>query len=105
MPTFFASPRFWNDYDRLTSAQAAAFQRARVQFVAALAEWEASGFAGSPQFPSRLRVKSMAGHPHIFEMAWSRDGRCTWEFGGFQITRKCHVIWRRIGSHAIYADP
>jgi len=105
MPTFFATSRFWNDYDRLTARQAAAFQRARGEFVAALKAWEAAGFAGDPQFPGRLRVRQMAGYPHIRELAWSLDGRCTWRFGTSPLVGRCHVIWRRIGSHAIYDDP
>jgi hypothetical protein len=104
MPTFFATARFWNDYDRLTAREAAAFQRARAEFMTALAEWEIAGFVGARSF-DRACAGQMAGYPHIRELTCSRDGRCTWQFGESPQSGKCHVIWRRIGSHAIYDDP
>ena len=41
----------------------------------------------------------------IMELAWAPDGRCTWEYGPARRSGTMHVIWRRIGSHAIYDDP
>ena len=105
MPTYDALGRFWHDYERLNAIEQARFQRARSRFIAALRNWELSGFAGTPQFPAALRVKALAGESKIFEMTWSPDGRCTWEFEDSRLIGKCHVTWRRIGPHAIYDDP
>jgi hypothetical protein len=47
----------------------------------------------------------MVNHPGILEFAWADDGRCTWEYGTPRQSGKMHIIWRRIGTHAIYAAP
>ena len=105
MPTYHVEERFWNDFDRLSAQQQQQFLRARAQLVATLRSWEATGCQGRPQYPARLGVKKMQGYREIMEFAWAPDGRCTWQFGTQQQPGTCHVIWRRIGSHEIYADP
>lgn len=105
MPTFEATARFWNEYRQLRLEQQSRFRGARQQFVNALFEWEEAGCPGMPSFPGRLGMKRMVGHGSVFEMAWAPNGRCTWEYGRMRRPGRCHVIWRRIGSHAIYSDP
>jgi hypothetical protein len=38
-------------------------------------------------------------------MTWDNDGRATFSYGAEQITGQVHVIWRRIGTRAIFAPP
>jgi hypothetical protein len=105
MPTFEADDRFWNDFDRLRADQQQRFFEARDQFIALLLAWEAEGRPGIPRFPKALGVKPMAAHRNIMEFAWAPDGRCTWMYGTPRIPGRVHIIWRRIGTHAIYSEP
>ncbi|TDQ53002.1 hypothetical protein [Actinorugispora endophytica] len=36
-------------------------------------------------------------------MTWAPDGRATWEYGDEQRSGTPHVIWRRVGTHAIFS--
>lgn len=105
MPTEEALGRFQNEHKSLDRSKRALFRSARKEFIQAPLLWERSGMQGSPVFPKHLGVKPVQGQRGIWEFAWAGDGRCTWEYGDFQHPRKCHIIWRRIGSHDIYGDP
>lgn len=99
MPTFDVTPRFRADRKKL--ARGSPEQLARFEKVvreAFVPDLEAGRFRPS------LRVKGIQGHPGIYEMTWAPDGRATWEYGQEQIPGKAHVIWRRLGTHAIF-DP
>ncbi len=50
-------------------------------------------------------MKSVQGTPGIFEMTWAEDGRATFQYGDERVVGEPHVIWRRIGSHEIFAQP
>lgn len=99
MPTFEVTPRFRADRKKLTKSapdQLARFEKVvREEFVPDVE---------SGSFRPGLRVKGVQGHPGIFEMTWAPDGRATWQYGPEQVTGKAHVIWRRLGTHAIF-DP
>lgn len=57
-------------------------------------------------FRGSLRVKPMQGADGIFEMTWElEDGRATFQYGEDVVAGDPHVIWRRIGGHAIFANP
>lgn len=56
-------------------------------------------------FRPGLRVKRVQGYADIYEMTWAPDGRATFEYGAEQRAGDRHVIWRRIGSHDILANP
>lgn len=105
MPTFEAQDRFWGDYAELNEEQRRRFATARKEFVGVLRAYEERGRRGIPRFPKSLGVRHMVGKPSILELAWSADGRCTWQYGTPQKPGMYHVIWRRIGSHSIYDDP
>lgn len=105
MPAYVAHTRFLNDYHSLGANERDRFLAARRQFTERLREWEAGGCLGVPRFPKSLGVKPMKGHSNIWELAWSGDGRCTWQYGTRQKSGHCHIIWRRIGDHRIYDDP
>jgi hypothetical protein len=95
MPTFEVQPGLWRDYGSQTNQQRQAFQRAVAHFIDDLR-------AGV--FRAGLRVKGVQGAPGIFEMTWAPDGRATFEFGTERGSGP-HVIWRRIGTHRIFARP
>ncbi len=96
MPTFATTPRFRRDYARLTAVQQERFRKVVVT------EFVPDADVG--QFRPGLRVKGVQGAPGVYEMTWAPDGRATWQYGAEQRSGTCHVIWRRVGTHAIF-DP
>lgn len=105
MPTYDTEDSFRQDYRRLRPDQRALFKRALRDFIRVLREWENEQRPGIPVFPAHLGVKPMVNQRTvIWEFRWAADGRCTWKYGGAQPGR-IHVIWRRIGTHAIYEAP
>lgn len=96
MPTFATTPRFRRDYRKLTAAQRERFRKIVITEFAPDAE------AG--RFRSGLRVKGVQGAPGVYEMTWAPDGRATWQYGKEQHLGVPYVIWRRVGTHAIF-DP
>lgn len=97
MPTYAWLARFRADFERLSSAQQAAFLTAVAQFVEDLG-------AGRP-VRRGLRVKGVKGAPGIFEMTWADDGRATFEFGAEVVPGQPHVVWRRVGTHDVFGRP
>ncbi|MDQ3680372.1 MAG: hypothetical protein M3378_07490 [Actinomycetota bacterium] len=97
MPTFGWLPRFGADFKRLTPAQQAAFLAAVAQFVDDLGPGD--------QFRKGLRVKGVKGAPGVFEMTWAGDGRATFQYGESMRAGEPHVVWRRVGTHAILRQP
>lgn len=97
MPTFAWLARFGADFDRLTPTQQQAFLAAVGAFVADL-------IAGGPFRPG-LRVKGVQGASGIFEMTWAPDGRATFQYGDPVRPGEPHVIWRRVGTHAVLRQP
>ena len=99
MPTFETLPRFERDWKDLTRQQQATFRKV-------ITEAFAPDLA-APERPFRpgLRVKGVTAHPGVFEMTWDNDGRATFSYGEERIAGQPHVIWRRIGTHAIFTPP
>jgi hypothetical protein len=99
MPTFETLPRFERDWKSLSPQQKAAFRKiiteALVPDLAAL----------DRPFRPGLRVKGVTAHPGVFEMTWDNDGRATFSYGEERIAGQAHVVWRRIGTHAIFTPP
>ena len=85
------------DFAALTAPQ-------RARFLDALRKLVNDLKAGKPIRPG-LRVKGVQGHPGVFEMSWDNDGRATFSYGEERIPGQPHVIWRRIGTHAIFTPP
>jgi hypothetical protein len=99
MPTFETLPRFEKDWKKLTSQQQALFRKVVLEaFVPDL-------MAQDRPFRPGLRVKEVAAHPGVFEMTWDNDGRATFTYGPERAAGQPHVIWRRIGTHAIFTPP
>jgi len=97
LPTFGWLSRFHADFQRLTPAQQTVFLAAVAQFVADL--------ASGGQFRKGLRVKGIQGATGIFEMTWAGDGRATFEYGTPVVEGEPHVVWRRLGTHAVLTRP
>lgn len=97
MPTYSWLGRFRADFERLTPAQQAEFLAAVEHFVDDLQH-------GRP-FRKGLRVKGIQGARGVFEMKWASDGRATFEYGNEVVAGTSHVVWRRVGTHAIFTKP
>ncbi len=96
MPTRSVLASFFDDYKNLTPEQKVLFRIALAHFIDDLR---------IGRFRKGLRVKKMQGHDDIWEMTWDGDGRATFEYGDEQVPGEKHVIWRRIGTHAIFKRP
>lgn len=97
MPTFEKLAQFDREFAKLTREQQDAFKRAVGLLIADLRARQ--GFRRS------LRVKRIQGTEDVWEMTWASDGRATWRYGPEQRPGEAHVIWRRIGTHAIFRQP
>jgi hypothetical protein len=97
VPTYARLPRFDKDYAGLDPAGKTAFKIAVTKCVEDMARGGACR--------TGLRVKGVQGAPGIYEMTWADDGRATFEYGPNQLPGEPHVIWRRVGSHAIFGSP
>ena len=92
------SPRFARDVRRLSAAERAA--------AVAAAKELAEDLNAKVRPRPGLRVKRVrSAPPGVLEMTWAPDGRATFEFGREIRSGEAHVVWRRIGSHAIFANP
>ncbi len=97
MPTFDQTARFRRDLANLTKDQRYRFKLA----VGYLVEDLTAG-----RWPRGvLRVKGVAGAPHVLEMTWAPNGRATFEYGHEVRPGEPHVIWRRVGTHDIFREP
>ncbi|MGO9332574.1 MAG: hypothetical protein ACLQCU_00705 [Acidimicrobiales bacterium] len=97
MPTYAWLARFGADFDALSASQQAAFLVAVAQFVEDLRR--------GGGFRKGLRVKGVKGATGIFEMTWADDGQATFEYGEAVAEGEPHVVWRRIGTHAVLDRP
>jgi hypothetical protein len=99
MPAFETLPRFERDWKNLRRQQQAIFRKVITEyFVPDLA-------AADRPFRPGLRVKGVTAPPGVFEMTWDNDGRATFSYGAERIAGQPHIIWRRIGTHAIFTPP
>jgi hypothetical protein len=97
MPTYDVTPRFEKDYARLSADERKRFKQAVDKFIEDLRRGR--------RFRPGLRVDSVEGARGVFEMTWAPDGRATFEYGDRSRPGDAHVVWRRVGSHAILANP
>lgn len=98
MPTREVLASFWRDWDRLSPKQQREFRTAVTQFIADLTK-------GGQGFHPSLRVKRVQGHPGVWEMTWAHDGRATFQYGEEVHSGQPHIVWRRVGTHAIFRRP
>ena len=98
-----------SDYAKLTKKEQKLFKEAVAILNVAADRFVATG--DPSVWPKKLRVRSVAHAPGIFEMTWSYsgpDGRATWEW--ISLTDESGqdqtaVRWRRIGGHTIFTNP
>jgi hypothetical protein len=95
MPTHARTRQFDRDWRRLRAAE-------RDRFRVAFRKFDVDLTSG--RFRAGLRVKGIQGAPGVFEMTLAPDGRATFEYGESQGAGP-HMIWRRIGTHAVLAGP
>ncbi len=96
MPTFATTPRFRQDVKGLTPQQRRRFERVvREEFVPDV---------DAARFRPGLRGRRVQATSSVFEMTWAPDGRATWQYGDPVRPGARHVIWRRVGTHAVL-DP
>jgi hypothetical protein len=50
-------------------------------------------------------VKGIKGARGLFEMTWADDGRATFEYGDAIVEGDPHIVWRRVGTHAVFNRP
>lgn len=100
MPTHEESEQFWRDWKRLDPDEKALFREALRKFLEDLENLPPR------RFRPGLRVKPMQGVKGIFEMTWDEaDGRATFQYGPELTEGEPHIIWRRVGGHAVFESP
>lgn len=97
VPTFERMPRFDADRNNLTADQ-------QDRFLASVREFVEDLRLGGGFRPG-LRVKGIRATAGVFEMSWAPDGRGTWQYGDPIVEGEAHAIWRRVGTHGIFARP
>jgi hypothetical protein len=97
MPTYTILPRFQKDLDQLSADEHERFRQAVDKFINDLKRGRG--------FRPGLRVRGIQGASGIFEMTWAPDGRATFHYGEPIQEGEPHVVWRRVGTHAILATP
>lgn len=95
MPTYEKTDSCKDEWGNLSEAN-------KKLFLAALRKFIDDLKAGA--FRNGLRVSRVEG-TQVFEMTWADDGRATFEYGPEVRKGEPHVIWRRIGTHAIFRKP
>lgn len=96
MPTYDQTARFRRDFNSLSAQQ----QRAFLVAVRLL-----TGGFREGRFDPGLRLKRVQGHEGIWEITWAPDGRATFAYGAEVRPGEPHIIWRRVGTHAIFRRP
>lgn len=98
-PTYEYSRSFGREFRKLSRKDQKAFRDA-VQVLV-----EALQVGGRSEFPPRLRIKGVQGHPGVFEMTFAPDGRATFSYGEEITSGEAHIVWRRVGTHDIFKRP
>jgi hypothetical protein len=97
MPTYTTLPRFQRDYVQLLPEDQRRFKQAVAKLIEDLKRGEG--------FRPGLRVRGIQGAAGVFEMTWAPNGRATFEYGEPLQEGHVHVLWRRIGTHAVLDSP
>ena len=90
MATFETLPHFEASWQKLTREQQTAFR------TVVLEAFEPGLVAPHHPFRHTLRVRSVAGHPGLFEMTWDHNGRATFSYDPECEAGQPHVVWQDI---------
>jgi len=96
-PTFETADRFDVDWTRLSWPLRQRFLVAKNHLVADL--------RAKAGFRPGLRVKRVQGQDGVWEMTFAPDGRATFEYGPQVHPGEAHLVWRRVGTHEVLAQP
>ncbi len=100
MPTYDQTDQFRRDLKKLSDPERLLFKDAVEKFVEDLRTLPRGQFRGG------LRVKPMQDADGVFEMTWeSENERATFQYGDELTQDDPHIIWRRVGGHAVFGDP
>jgi hypothetical protein len=97
-PTYEASARVLRELRKLPLDQRRAFLAARDELVVALQQ-------SPPQFPPGLRTKRVQGTDDVWELTFAPDGGATFRYGPQVRPGEPHIIWLRVGTHAVLDQP
>lgn len=97
MPTHDEAPRFWRDWAILSEHERQLFKLAMREMV--------DDLKAGRGFRSGLRIKDLRRKRGVFEMTWAPDGRALFTYGTSPHLGDVHIIWLRIGTHAILDEP
>lgn len=98
MPTWERTDRFRRDFEALSTAD-------QERFKACVADKFIPAISNGPPYPNGLRIKGVQGSKGVYEMTWAPDGRATYQFGEELEPGDPHVVWRRVGTHDVFAAP
>jgi hypothetical protein len=90
MATFETLPHFEASWRKLTREQQTAFRAVVLEAL------EPDLMTPGSPFQRTLRVRSVAGHPGLFEMSWGHDGRATFSYGAEYAAGQPHIVWQDI---------
>jgi hypothetical protein len=93
VPTYLASPAFWDLYRALSPKQRRLFRVAVTKFIEDLKRGQG--------FRKGLRVKGIRGAPGMYEMSWASDGRAVFSYGDSIRNKEPHIVWHAIGTHDV----
>lgn len=99
MPTYFRTDRFIKDLEGLSEDAKQNFREAVQKFVEDL---KRDGIMRTSLGIRAIRSRPGSG---IMEFHFEGDGRATFQYGTSKIEGEAHVIWRRVGTHAVYNAP
>jgi hypothetical protein len=96
-PTYRIEDSFSSDWGTLSASLKRRFRNAEARMFQDLK-------AGRALRPG-LRVKRVEGTDEVWEMTFAPDGRATFEYGSEVRPGEPHIVWRRVGTHQILANP
>jgi mRNA-degrading endonuclease YafQ of YafQ-DinJ toxin-antitoxin module len=96
MPTYELKPLFQQDLKRLTPEQYKLFKKAVNKMV--------EDIKAKRPFRPGLRAKRFQSIEGAYEMSWAPDGRAIFTYGTSPQPGDTHIIWLRVGTHAIFEE-
>lgn len=99
MPTYEPVPRFLDDYRALSAEERALFHKA---ITALVEDLDAGRRIRHDLRPKRVYFKK---RKDLWEITWANNGRAIFMYGEPVREGKAHIVWLRVGTHAILRAP